>query len=253
MRTNTAKAKLTAGGCIAGPIVPVAAPVLVDLAGLAGFDCVLLDAEHGSLGHEAMEHLVRAAEATRVTPLARVPHNAPHEILRVLDLGVQGVMAPQVSSADEARALVQAVKYHPLGRRGLAGSRAGDYGLRGSLAEYAEAANRETMALALIEDVAALRHLDAILAVEGIDVYFIGASDLAQSMGYPGRPETPEVQAAVDEIVRRTLAAGRVVGVNAPSGEAVRAWRERGVRFFSLGTWHHLVAAWRDYTAAVNA
>jgi 4-hydroxy-2-oxoheptanedioate aldolase len=227
--------------------------VLVDLAALAGFDYVLIDTEHGHLGFEAVEHLVRAAEAAGVTPLVRASHNAPAEILRLLDMGAQGVMAPQVSSAADAEAAVRAVKFHPRGNRGLAGSRAADYGLTGSMAEYVAHANRETMVLALIEDIRALDDFPAILAVEGVDVLFIGASDLAQSMGYPGRPDHPEVRAAIDRVIDQGIAASRIVGVNAATGEAAASHFSRGVRFFALSPWHQLVGVWRDYLATLSS
>lgn len=238
---------------MAGPIVPVAAPVLVDLAALSSFDFVLIDGEHGHVGYEAAEHLTRAAEAGGITPLARVAHNAPHEILRMLDLGVQGVMVPQVSTAEGAEAAVRAAKYAPRGSRGMGGGRPADYGLGGSMAEYAERANAETMVIALIEDIKAVEALDSILAVDGIDVFFIGPSDLAQSMGHTGRADHPEVRAVIEQTIERIVARNRVAGINAPSTDAVRAYRERGVRFFCVGPWHHLAAAWREYVASVRA
>jgi 4-hydroxy-2-oxoheptanedioate aldolase len=118
MRSNATRGKLASGAPVAGVIVPVAAPVLVDLAALAGFDFVLIDAEHGHLGFEAAEHLVRAAEAAGITPLARASQNSPSEILRLLDIGAQGVMAPHVSSATDAEAAVRSTKFSPLGNRG---------------------------------------------------------------------------------------------------------------------------------------
>ena len=253
MRINATRAKLASAEPVAGLIVPVAAPVLVDLAALAGFDYVLIDTEHGHLGFEAVEHLIRAAEAAGVTPLVRASHNAPAEILRLLDIGAQGVMVPQVSSAADAETAVRAAKFHPRGHRGLAGSRAADYGLTGSMADYVAHANRETMVLALIEDIRAVENLAAILAVEGIDVLFIGASDLAQSMGHPGRPDHPEVRAAIDRIIDQGVAASRIVGVNAATGEAAASYFSRGVRFFALSPWRQLVGAWRDYLTALTS
>jgi 4-hydroxy-2-oxoheptanedioate aldolase len=253
MRSNTTRGKLASGEPVAGLIVPVAAPVLVDLAALAGFDYVLIDTEHGHLGFEAAEHLVRAAEAAGITPLVRASHNAPAEILRLLDIGAQGVMVPQVSSAADAEAAVRAVKFHPRGNRGLAGSRAAAYGLTGSMADYVVHANRETMVLALIEDIRALEDFEAILAVEGIDVLFIGASDLAQSMGYPGRPDHPRVRAAIDRIIAQGVAASRIVGVNAATAEVVASYYQRGVRFFCLSPWHQLVEVWRGYLSALTS
>lgn len=251
MRSNATRGKLASGEAVVGVIVPVAAPVLVDLAALAGFDFVLIDAEHGHLGFEAAEHLVRAAEAAGITPLARASHNSPSEILRLLDIGAQGVMAPHVSSAADAEAAVRSVKFHPRGNRGLAGSRAADYGLTGSMEDYVAHANRETMVLALIEDRRAVENLQAILAVDGIDVVFIGASDLAQSMGYPGRPDHPEVRAAIDRIIDLGVAASRIVGVNAATAEAAASYYQRGVRFFCLSPWHQLVGVWRDYVTTL--
>ncbi len=251
MQVNQTRAKLAAGETVAGLIVPVAAPVLVDLAGLVGFDYVLIDTEHGHLGFEAAEHLVRAAEAAGITPLARVASNAPSDILRMLDIGAQGVMIPQVTTGAEAEAAVQSAKYHPRGKRGLAGSRAADYGLRESQKASIQRANAETMVLALIEDVVAVANLDAIMGVDGIDVLFIGAADLAQSMGHPGRADHADVRAAIDRIIDQGIAAGRVVGINAATSAAVKVYAERGVRFFALSPWHHVAAAWRDYVAAI--
>lgn len=253
MRSNATRAKLASGEAVAGVIVPVAAPVLVDLAALAGFDYVLIDSEHGHLGFESAEHLVRAAEAASITPLVRVSHNAPSEILRFLDLGAPGVMVPQVSSAADAEAVVCSVKFYPRGSRGLAGSRAADYGLAGSMESYVARANHETMVLVLIEDIRAVDNLEALLAVDGIDVFFIGAADLAQSMGHPGRPDHPEVRATVDRIIDQVVAAGRIVGVNATTADVAASYHKRGVRFFSLSPWHHLVGAWRDYVTAFGS
>ena len=253
MRSNATRGKLASGEPVAGLIVPVAAPVLVDLAALAGFDYVLIDTEHGHLGFEAAEHLVRAAEAAGITPLVRASHNAPAEILRLLDIGAQGVMVPQIGSVADAEASVRAVKFHPRGNRGLASSRAADYGLTASMEDYVAHANRETMVLALIEDMGAVENFEAILAVDGIDVVFVGASDLAQSMGYPGRPDHPEVRVAIDRIIDQGITASRNVGVNAATAEAAASYYQRGVRFFSLSPWHQLVGAWRDYLATLTS
>ena len=158
-------------------------------------------------------------------------------------------MVPQIRTADDARRAVAAAKYFPEGQRGLGGTRAASYGLAGPLAEYVIAANRETMVLALLEDKESVTNLDDILAVPGIDVYFIGPADLAQSMGSPGRADHPDVQAAIDTIIRRTVAAGKVVGTNAPNGAGAAALRERGVRYLCTGLWGLLAGAARGYLA----
>lgn len=247
MRPNAVKQRLAAGSHAVGTIIPTNEPALIEISALAGFDHVIIDGEHGNVGVRDVENLVRAAEAAGITPLARVPSNTPIEILRYLDVGVQGVMVPQVRTAADAQRAVAAAKYFPEGQRGLGGTRAAAYGLTGPQTEYVIAANRETMVLALLEDKAAVANLDEILAVPGIDVYFIGPADLAQSYGYPGRADHAEVQAAIDTIIRRTIAAGKVVGTNAPSGPAAAALRGRGVRYLCTGLWGMLAGAARGY------
>lgn len=247
MRANAMKAALAAGGWSAGAIVPVADPALVEVLALAGFDHVLIDAEQGHIGVADCENLVRAAEAAGITPLVRVPVNAPEQILRYLDTGAQGVLVPQVSTAEDAERAVAAARYHPRGHRGLAGTRAADYGLRGALGDYARRANDELLVLALIEDARALAHLPAILAVDGLDVISIGPADLSQSLGHPGERDHPAVREAIATIVAQGVAAGKVVGMNAPTGLDARRERERGVRLTSVGVFGLLAQGARAY------
>jgi len=230
MRPNTTKRKLRDGGCAFGVFIPMAAPRLVEWAGLAGFDYVLIDAEHGPIEPAACEDLVRAAECMNITPIVRVPENNDKLILRYLDVGVQGVMVPQVNTVEDAEQAVQAVKYAPLGRRGLAGSRAASYGYRTSLAEYTRLSNDETMVLVQIENINAMPQLDRILRVEGIDVFELGQADLSQSMGFPGETGRPEVVAAIDAIVRRVLDAGKLIGDTTNDPKVAAACLKRGYR-----------------------
>jgi 4-hydroxy-2-oxoheptanedioate aldolase len=252
MRHNAMKARLAGGGWTAGPILPLAAPALVEVAALAGFDHLLIDAEHGHISVADCEMLVRAAEASGITPIVRVPTNAPHEILRYLDTGAQGVLVPQVSSREEAERAVQAARYHPLGQRGLAGTRAADYGLRGSLQDYVREANEQLLVLGLIEDIRAVENLHEIVTVEGLDVLSIGPSDLSQSMGYPGDWQHPDVQAAIAEIIKQGVAAGKVVGMNCPTGEAAARERARGVRLTSVSMLGLLAQGMRGWLGAAG-
>ena len=250
MRPNTMKAKLLAGEPVAGVIISSADEQLVEVLGMAGFDYVMIDCEHGHMSVREAETLVRAAEAVGVTPIVRVPHNSPHEILRHLDTGAQGIVIPQVNSADDARRAVEAVYYHPLGRRGLAGTRAADFGLTRPLSEHTVEANRELAVIALIENVAAIDELPAIMAVEGITAVTIGPADLSQSVGYPGGRNHPEVEAAIDRIISLALEAGMPVGINTSTGEEARAARERGCLQTSVSSWGLLAGAARAYLAA---
>jgi 4-hydroxy-2-oxoheptanedioate aldolase len=163
-----------------------------------------------------------------------VPGVSPETILRVLDAGAQGIVVPRVQDAAQARCAVRASRYHPLGQRGISGGRTTGFGTIG-LQDYMAQANREIMVVAMIEDVAGVENIDAILAVPGIDMILEGAIDLSQSLGVPGQAQHPEVQAAI----RRVAAACTAHGVpfcaipRAPGQHEV--WCEAGVRAFLLG------------------
>jgi 4-hydroxy-2-oxoheptanedioate aldolase len=252
VRPNKMKETLAGGGWSAGTIVPVADAALVEVCGLAGWDHVLIDAEHGHITVKDCEDLVRAAHMVGITPIVRVPTNAPHEILRYLDTGAQGVVVPQVTTRADAERAVSAAKYAPKGSRGLAGVRAAEYGLRGPLGPYSREANEQVLVAALIEDVRAIDNLAGILAVEGLDFISVGPSDLSQTLGHPGERDHPAVQEAIAEIIRQGVAAGKPVGMNCPTGADAARERARGVRVFSVGTWGLIAQSSAAYHAALN-
>lgn len=247
MRKNELKARLEAGGWSAGAIIPAADEQLVEVVALAGFGHVMIDAEHGHLSVRETETLVRAAEAVGITAIVRVSANQKDVILRHLDTGAQGVVIPGVAHADDVRKAVQAAYYHPIGERGLAGTRAARFGLQGSLGDYARSANEQMLVIGLVENITALEHLPEILDVEGLGAITIGPADLSQSMGRPGERNHPEVKEAIDEIVRRAVEAGVPVGLNSPTGQDAKAAYERGVRIFSVSPWALLAGAGRAY------
>lgn len=231
MGPNRLKAKLAAGEPAFGVSLLFPAPQVVEILGRLGFDWVLLDCEHGSLTPESVELMAMAAELAGLTPLARPAANTPEAIARVLDRGVLGVQVPHVTTAADARRAVEAVKFYPLGRRGLAaGTRPAGYGLAGSMSEYVEAANRETLVCVQLEEREALDHLGEILAVEGVDVFFVGPSDLSQSLGQPGRPDAPEVRETMERVFAAIVAAGKVAG-SAGGAPALRRYLAHGVRY----------------------
>lgn len=228
---NPMKEKLRAGEPAFGVSVMIPSPQIVEIIGAAGFDWVLLDCEHGTLTLESVELMAMAAEACGITPIARPATRSAEHILQVLDRGVMGVQVPHVNTAAEAREVVQAVKFHPAGRRGLAaGTRAARYDAHGTLAEYVKAANEATLIAIQLEEQAAIDNLDALLQVQGIDVFFIGPSDLSQSMGHPGDPKAPAVAQAIEQSLGKMRAAGRTPGMPA-TAEAVRGTLDKGVRY----------------------
>lgn len=252
MRENRVKRRLQAGEAVIGCFIPYPSPELAEICGYLGFDFVLLDAEHGRLTEESAYHMVVAAEVAGTVPLIRVPFNHRQVILRYLDLGAGGVMVPQVNTPEEARAVVEACRYYPEGRRGVASVRAAQFGLTRPLSEYIRAANTEVMVIVQIESLAAVERLEEYLAIPGIDVLFVGPNDLAQSMGYPGQQQHPEVQAMIEEIVRRVD--GRIpLGTTAATPELAQRQLERGFRLIATNTTALLAAGARALLNAVSA
>jgi 4-hydroxy-2-oxoheptanedioate aldolase len=231
MKQNRMKEKLRAGEPVFGVSVMIPSPQIVEMIAAAGFDWVLLDCEHGTLTLESVELMAMASEASGITAIARPITKNPEHILQVLDRGVMGVQVPHVNTAEEARAVIAAVKYHPAGRRGLAaGTRAAAYDSHGTLADYVKAANDATLIAIQLEDRPAIENIDALLKVDDIDVFFIGPSDLSQSMGHPGNPKARVVAEAIDGSFRKMVAARRTPGTPA-TAENVREVLDKGVRY----------------------
>ena len=195
---------------------------IVEMIGELGFDWVMLDAEHGSITPDNIGPLIMAAEIRGLTPIVRPETNDPAVINKYLDRGAMGVQVPHVNTADEARAVVQACLYHPLGMRGLGGGRMADFGWGSPTNKHVVDANREMLICIQIEDVAAVANLEEILAVPEIDVFFIGPTDLAQSMGLPGDNENPKVQKVVQRTFQRIHDAGHASGTPSAAVQALK-------------------------------
>ncbi|MGH2543272.1 MAG: HpcH/HpaI aldolase family protein [Ardenticatenaceae bacterium] len=252
MKKNRMKEKLLVGEPAFGLSVMFPSFQVVEMAGKLGFDWVLIDCEHGSISPESVEVMALAAEAAGITPIARPWMNSPEAILRVMDRGAMGVQVPHVNTAEDARRAVESVKYYPLGNRGLAaGSRPAEFGFGLSMSDYVEEANRETLVCVQLEEAEALRNIDEILKVEGVDVFFVGPSDLSQSMGYPGRANVPEVQQAMDSAFAKIVAAGKAPG-SAGNAQATLSYRSKGVQYLYTHLTTLLSGASADFLAAVR-
>ena len=231
LRANKTKAKLERGEPVFGLIAASPDPILAELAGLAGYDYYLLDAEHGALSPAEAGGVIRACEAADVTPLVRVGQRDAKAVLPYLDAGMLGVMMPGLETAAEVQALVAAVKYPPLGRRGLGLVRPAGYllGARGQAAYIADA-NAQTLVWPQFEDAALLEHLPAMAAVPGVDGFVIGPRDLSLSLGQYDGPDHPAVQAAIDQALAVLRQAGVAAGITAGTAAAARRQVERGAR-----------------------
>jgi len=194
LKTNGVVANMKAGKKSVGCRLTFPSTTMVELLGIAGFDYVLFDGEHGPFTPESLDDLVRVAEMAGLTPMARVPNIEPSTILRFLDRGILGILGPHVSTAERAQMLADACRYAPRGKRSFGSTRGANFAQYPSQAEYMEHRNSQILVMAQLEDVEVLQDLDGILAVEGIDLFNSGPNDIAQSMGLPGQPKHPKVE-----------------------------------------------------------
>jgi 4-hydroxy-2-oxoheptanedioate aldolase len=256
MRENRVKRVMRDGGLAMGAYVGgIPDPQIVELIGLAGFDAAFIDMEHTSFDLRDVQLLVMAAERVGITPIVRTPGFSPSFILRLLDMGVQGIQVPHVDSPETAREAVKAVRYPPLGDRGMAaGSRAAEYG-NVALAEHMAQSNREISLTVMIEDLAAVEQIDAIAATEGVDIVAVGPSDMSRALGLSGQPDHPRLAAVIDR-VREAVKKGGVARLALPLSHPAfprnaAQLRDLGVGYCncSPGPEARLLASFRDQIA----
>ncbi|MGE3916168.1 MAG: HpcH/HpaI aldolase/citrate lyase family protein [Hyphomicrobiaceae bacterium] len=225
------KERIAGGGVALGVSLMFPSPQLVEMLAYAGFDWVLLDCEHGSLSLADVEVMAMAADAAGIVAIARPRSNDAADIQSVMDRGVKGVQVPHINSRAAAERAVAAVKFGPGAGRGLAaGTRPDRWGLGARMPDFVAAQNAGSLVAVQIEHEEAVRNIDEILQVEGIDVFFIGPSDLSQSMGHPGNPKAPPVAKAIDATLAKIVAAGKAPGMPA-TAEALVDVTARGCRY----------------------
>ena len=230
--TKTIKAMLREGRTVIGPFFGTGCPDFVEIAGLAGFDFLIIDTEHGPGNPESIQNLIRAAELRGIAPIVRVTSADSQTILRTLDVGAAGVQVPQVNDAECARNVARWSKYFPLGVRGAAMPRSSNYGMRG-LDDYFRRANEDTLVIVHCENRDGLERLPEIAGVEGLDVIFVGPYDLSQSMGIPGQISHSAMVEAVDRALRITLDAGKIPGIFVTSVEEAKRRISQGFRYIA--------------------
>ena len=249
---NLMKEKIARGEPAFGVSIMFPSPQIVEMVGHAGFDWVLLDCEHGSIGPADIELMSMAADAVGITAIARPKSNSSSDIQAVMDRGVKGVQVPHIRSKAEAERAVASVKFGPEGARGLAaGTRPDRWGLGGKMADFVESANAQSLVCLQIEDAEALPHVDDILTVPGVDVFFIGPSDLSQSMRHPGNPKAAPVAAAISETLAKIRAAGKAPGMPATT-DALGAVRGAGCLYIYTHLPKLLGAGTKDYLAKAH-
>ncbi len=234
MIQNKLKRKLNEGNAAIGTFIVCNAPDLVEIAGLAGFDFVIIDNEHGPMRAESTQHLIRAAEVRGITPIVRIPDRLESTILHTIDIGAHGIQVPQVNDANAANEIIERSKYEPVGKRGLAFPRSADYGMC-DINNYTDNANNETLIITHCENKICLDNLEEICRIPEIDVIFLGPYDMSQSMGVTGQVTHELVENAAKKVLKITKKYNKIAGIFAGNGEIAKKRAEQGFKFIAMG------------------
>lgn len=238
---------LRSGEPLRGIFTALPSPAIVEMCAYAGFTFVIIDNEHGAADFETTEHMLRAARASGIVPVVRC---FIEDIPRVLDMGASGVQVPMIETADDARELVQRVRYPGVGRRGSAFSgRAAGYGAFPGAAHITRS-NQGVALIAMIETPQGVANAAAIAAVDGVDAVFVGPNDLAHAMGYGNDWKAPAVAAAIEQALRAVHGAGKCAGIIALTPEDEREYGQFGARYFATVATSLITQAFRQAAQA---
>lgn len=228
------KKRLKQGETVNGCWLNLGSSLTAEIVGLSGFDWVLIDLEHGAGSEKDVLSQLQALESTPTTAFVRVESADAARISRVLDMGAAGVMCPKVNNAEEAKKVINGIHYPPFGNRGVAKMvRATGFGV--NFDQYYAESKENILGIIQIETVEALKHLDEIAAVEGVDVLFIGPADLSMELGIFGQFNNPIFLDAVKNIVNAAKNAGKATGILFFNPDDYKKYHDMGIKFIACG------------------
>ena len=231
---NPFKTALKAGTPQIGFWLALANAYTAEIAGGAGFDWLLLDGEHAPNDIPLLTAQLQALSASRSHPVVRLPIGESWMVKQVLDIGAQTVLVPMIESREQAVGLAKAMLYPPHGMRGVGAALARASRFNG-IPDYLQTANDQVCLLLQVESKTGLAAIEDIGAVDGVDGIFIGPADLAADMGYLGKPGAPEVQAAVENGLKRIVATGKAAGILTSDLALAKHYLELGATFVAVG------------------
>ena len=253
LKNNPVKQALKNKQNVFGIYIAVPSPMMVEFAGYAGFDFVRIDICHSAVDMPTIVNMIRAAEASGVTPMVRVDYD-PVLIANVLEAGTKGLFIPDVCSYEMAKSVVDAVHFHPVGDRGtFSAARICQYGAIGG-GDYAKWSNEEILLGVQIESKEAVDNLDKILDLDGIDIIGSGRGDLANALGFTGQKDHPSVLALEEKIFDTAIKRGKFVSVNLDPtaenfAETVAKWKGKA-QVITLG--HDINLVRRNFAKAID-
>lgn len=240
LRRNLLDEKYQAQGFVLGTFLEIPSPQLVELLGLAGFDFVVVDREHGAIGLEKTEELIRAAASTGICPMVRVTHCDLVAIRQPLDMGAAGVHVPQIHSAEMARQAVRSATFYPKGDRGLQPFVRGASYRSYPTAEFLQQTNESIVVVLHIEGTQGVAAFEEIAAVEGVDVAFLGPYDLSQSLGIPGMVHSPLVRERMRAIIDKAQGKRIAIGTFCDDVRGAMEWKNLGVTYLTVSVDAHI-------------
>ena len=237
------KQRLRNGEQVLGTMVATfASPDIGKILKGCGFDFFIIDCEHGSFTTREAANIIAVARGAEIPALVRIPEMRREHALKFMEMGASGLLLPNTETAEQARMLVDCAKYAPLGHRGVSLSRPHTDFARVSGATYMPRANDETLLMCQIESRRGVENIEAILAVEGIDVGFIGPNDMTQDYGILGQFEHPDIVTAFERVIAAARANGKWSGVHFGSAAPLAPWLSRGMQINMCGSDNGLLA-----------
>jgi len=237
MTTSELKSVLKAGGSSIGTMISAFdTPEISRILKNCGFEWFFYDAEHGYPNVDRLYSIFAYARMCGIVGLLRIPQINKTEIFRAMDMGVDGIICPDMKNANEARELIHLSKYAPLGDRGVSMTRPHTGYAKVNTAEYMKDANQKTIMIVQMESLEGISNLDDILSVEGIDGVLVGPNDLSHSMGIPGQFDNPAFLQAVNRVISICKAHKKFVGFPNKNMETLMQWKKRGVQLLQWGS-----------------
>lgn len=228
---NKLKARLKNGEQLLGTMVTTfASPDIARILKVCGFDFFIVDCEHGAFTTREVANIIAEARGIHMPALVRIPEMRREHALKFMEMGAAGLLLPNTESAAQARMLVDCAKYAPLGRRGVSLSRPHTDFEKVDGPVYMRASNEDTLLMCQIESRAGVEQIEEILAVEGIDVGFIGPNDLSQDYGILGQFTHPDIVAAFERVIAAAREKGKYAGVHFGAAGPLKPWLGKGMQ-----------------------
>ena len=253
---ETVKQRLRNGELVLGTIISeVRNPHIAYMLAQCGFEFFIIDNEHGTYDSETVSNMIAAARGAGIAAIVRIPEIRRETILKPLDSGAAGLLVPQVNTVEQAEEVIHHSKYPPAGNRGVALRRATNMYARVNAAEYLQKANEDTFIAVQAESEQAIKNIDAIAAVDGVDCVFVGPFDLSVSLGIPGQVNHPREVEAIDKVLAACRNHRRASGIQLFEPDPLIEWIRKGVRFATYSSDISLLvdAAAKTVTAIKNS